>query len=113
MSTARRTLFLHSATALTAVAASLCCILPVTVALLGVGSAAFGAWFEPWRPVFVAVTVVLLGIAFYQGYRPVNCGPDEACAVRTSRRRQRVFLWIVTGVSTLLMAFPYYVEWLF
>ena len=113
MSTARRSVFLNSATVLSAVAASFCCILPVAVALLGVGSAAFASWFEPWRPAFLAVTVVLLSIAFYQVYRPMNCEPDEACAVGASRRRQRIFLWIVTGISMVLMTFPYYVGWLF
>ena len=112
MSTVPRAALLNSATVLSAVAASLCCILPVAVALLGVGSAAIGAWFGPWRPVFLVVTVAFLGVAFYQVYRPVDCGPDDACAVRASRRKQRVFLWIVTGFSALLMALPYYVEWL-
>ena len=113
MSTTRQTAYLSSATVLSAAVASLCCILPVAVAVLGVGSAAFGAWFEPWRPLFVIITVALLAVAFYQVYRPVPCGPDEACAVRVSRRRQRIFLWAVAGISILLMAFPYYVEWLF
>ena len=112
MSATRGAAFLSSATILSAVAASLCCILPVAVALLGVGSAAFGAWLQPWRPLFLGITVVFLGIAFYQVYRPVECAPDEACAVSTSRRWQRIFLWIVAGISMLLMAFPYYLEWL-
>ena len=112
MSTTRGAAFLSSATLLSAAAASLCCILPLAVALLGVGSAAFGAWLQPWRPLFLGVAVVFLGIAFYQVYRPVECGPDEACAVGTSRRRQRIFLWIVAGLAMLLMAVPYYLEWL-
>lgn len=43
-------LWLNIGTIAAAFGASLCCILPVTVALLGVGSAALGAKLEPLRP---------------------------------------------------------------
>ncbi len=93
--------------------ASLCCILPVAVAVLGVGSAALGAKLEPLRPWFAGLTLVLLGFAFHQAYRPVDCAPGEACAVPASRKRLRRWLWIVTIVALALMAFPYYASWLF
>lgn len=98
---------------LAALGASLCCSLPLAVALLGVGSAALGARLEPFRPYFAAATAVLLGVAFYRAYRPVDCTPDEACAVAPRRRRARIFLWIVAFVAMVLLAFPYYAAWLF
>jgi mercuric ion transport protein len=112
MEEVRKSLFVAAGAVLAAFGASLCCILPVAVAVLGVGSAALGAKLEPLRPWLAGLTVLLLGFAFYRAYRPVECAPDEACAVPASRRRTRLVLWLVTAVALALMAFPYYVSWL-
>ncbi len=101
------------ATILSAVAASLCCILPLAAVFLGVGSAAMGAWIEPARPYLLGVTVICLGLGFYQAYRPLECGPEDGCAAPVSRRAQRLLLWIMAPVALGLLALPYYVEWLF
>jgi len=103
---------LSTGAVLAAVGASLCCILPVAVAVLGVGSAALGAKLEPFRPYFAGATTLLLGFAFYRAYRPVECAPGEACAVPANRRRTRIMLWAVTIVALLFLAFPYYAGWL-
>ena len=113
MEEARKNVFLGTGVVLAALGASLCCILPVAVAVLGVGSAALGARFEPLRPWLAGVTVLLLGFAFYQAYRPVDCAPGTACAIPASRRRGRIILWIVAVLAIALMAFPYYASWLF
>jgi mercuric ion transport protein len=113
MEEVRKSLFVAAGAMLAAFGASLCCILPVAVALLGVGSAALGAKLEPLRPWLAGLTVLLLGFAFYRAYRPViECAPDVACAVPASRRRTRLVLWLVTVAALALMAFPYYVSWL-
>jgi mercuric ion transport protein len=98
---------------LAAVGASLCCIQPVAVALLGVGSAALGAKLEFLRPWLAGLTVLILGFAHYRAYKPVECGPEDACAVPANRSRHRLLLWLVTVVAIALMAFPYYSTWLF
>ena len=113
MEDAKKKLFLGAGAVLAAFVASLCCILPVAVAVLGVGSAALGAKLEPFRPWLAGLTVIFLGFAFYQAYKPVECEPGEACAVPASRRRHRIALWIVAVVAVALMAFPYYSSWLF
>ena len=99
---------------LAAVGASLCCVLPVVVAFAGVGSAAFGAMFEPYRPYMIGATLLLLGFAFHRAYRPqaTECAPGESCAVPENRRRQRLLLWIVAVVAMLLLTFPYYIGWI-
>lgn len=107
------TKWLGAGAVVTAIGASLCCILPVAVALLGVGSAALAAKLEPLRPWMTGATVLILGFAFYRAYRPERCAPGETCAVPASRRRQRIALWLVTGVAMALLTFPYYVSWLF
>lgn len=112
METARKDILLNAAVVLSAVGASLCCILPVAVAILGAGSAALGARLEPFRPFFIVLTVALLGFAFYQAYKPRKCGPGDVCAVPANRRRYRIFLWMVAGAATLVIAFPHYAGWL-
>jgi mercuric ion transport protein len=98
-------------TVLAAIGASLCCVLPVVVVFAGVGSAAAGAMFEPYRPFFIILTVGLLGFGFYRAYRPqtAECAPGESCAIPENRRRQRVMLWVVAVLALLLLTFPYYI----
>ncbi len=111
METTSRKTWLNVGTVLAAFGASLCCILPVAVAFLGVGSAALGAQLEPYRPYFLGLTVVFLGFAFFQAYKPVksDCAPGEVCAVPASRRRQRLLLWSIAIAALALMTFPYYI----
>lgn len=90
---------------LAAGAASVCCIAPVAGVMLGAGAmTAVAMRFEPYRPVLLGATVVLLGIAFVAVYRP-HC--DAVCSPRTRR-----FVWLVAAVAILLVAFPYYIGWL-
>jgi mercuric ion transport protein len=113
MEDTRKNAVLGTGAVLAALGASLCCILPVAVAVIGVGSAALAAKLEPFRPWLAGFTVLLLGFAFYQAYKPVDCEPGQTCAVSPSRRRNRIVLWIVAIVAIALMAFPYYASWLF
>ena len=91
--------------------ASACCIGPVAFVLLGVG--AFGASLsalEPYRPVLLGLTGVLLGGAFYAAYRPTSNG--DACSP-APRTRTRIAVWIAAALAVVLVTFPYYVEYLF
>jgi mercuric ion transport protein len=100
-------------TVVAALGASMCCILPVAVALLGVGSAAVGAKLEPARPYFTIATVLLLGFALYKTYQPVEtCAPGERCEA-PNQYRQRLFIWIAAVVALALLLFPYYAGLLF
>jgi mercuric ion transport protein len=95
------------------IGASLCCTLPLLAVGLGVGSAGLAATFAPFAPFFTALTVILLGIAFYLVYRrrpEVECAPGEACAEPANQERQRRILWVVAVVALALATFPYYVE---
>lgn len=99
-----------------AIAASVCCIGPLVLALLGLGGGALLLKFEPLRPYFLAVTGLLLGGAFYVTYRrppAEHCEPGTACARPASRAGQKIALWIVTAVVLLLATFPYYGSYLF
>ena len=99
-----------------AVGASACCVLPLLLVSLGIS----GAWMasltalEPWRPWFMGGVVLALGMASWRLYGPAeDCAVDRVCADPRIRRRQRVALWIVVAIVLPLLAFPYFVQYLF
>lgn len=97
------------ASIIAAIAASLCCLGPVAAALLGLGSFGAAAAFEKWRPILLAITVVLLAAAFYFTYRRREAaGADCSCATKGASRWNKIALWIATIVIVSFAAFPYY-----
>lgn len=94
-----------------ALVASLCCILPLVAAGLGVAGFAAASWFAPWRPYLMVLTFALLGVGFYFAYRPrreETCEPGSACETTPVGRWNRAALWIATVFVVALAAFPYY-----
>ena len=96
---------------LAAIGASLCCVAPVVLLLLGIG----GSWIstltamEPYRPIFVVATVVVMGIAFRRLYLvPASCDEGQVCANPTVQRNQRILFWGVSALLLVLLMFPYY-----
>lgn len=99
------------ASALAGIGASLCCVAPLVLVTLGIG----GAWIasltslEPARPVFVVITLGLLGMAAEKLYfQPTSCAPGKACADPAVLRRQRIVFWVSAVPLLLLLAFPWY-----
>jgi mercuric ion transport protein len=99
------------ASALAAVVGSLCCVAPLVLLTLGIS----GAWIsrltalEPYRPTFIGVMMVFMGLAFRQLYIvPARCAPGEACANPGLQRRQRQIFWVVVAGLAALIAFPWY-----
>ncbi|HXH07997.1 MAG TPA: mercuric transporter MerT family protein [Vicinamibacterales bacterium] len=93
-----------------AVGASICCIGPVVLSALGAGTlSAAAARFGVYRPILLALTAGLLGVAFYATYRGAGCGPDGSCPPG-SRRARTIALWIATILVLLLVGFPYYAD---
>lgn len=92
-----------------AVAASLCCIAPVLAILGGIGGiASTFSWLEPLRPYLIGLSVIALGAAFYQAYKPkkkVECNCEEE---KPKFINSKKFLWIILVVSGVLFSFPYY-----
>jgi len=89
--------------------ASICCIGPLVLGVLGLGSFGLAAAVAPLRPWLLGLTGLFLAVAFYFAYRPLpaaECGPDGACLPPISRRGQRISLWVVTVLSLLMATFP-------
>ena len=106
---------------LAAFLASICCIGPVVFAALGVGVGATGflagtAGFLkallPYRPLFIGLTTVFLGVSFYVAYRRPMVG-DASCQASVSTsgfRPNRWLLWIIAGLAIALVLAPYWLE---
>lgn len=99
------------ASVLAAGIASACCIGPVAFVLLGAG--AFGASLaalEPYRPMLLGLTAILLGGSFYIAYRPMS--DCDTCSP-ASRTRTRIAIWCAAALAIALVTFPYYIAYLF
>ncbi len=99
----------------TAFAASLCCVTPLLALISGAsGIASVFSWMEPFRPYLIAVTLAVLGFAWYQKLKPVaaskiDCACDEnGVFTRKSKfLKSRRFLAVITAFAVLTLAFPY------
>lgn len=94
-----------------AVAASVCCILPVVLGAGAAGTLGVSAALTPYRPYFIGLTLLLLGAAFYFTYRPSKtpCDVDGQCATEKTTRVKRfskAVLWGVTALTVGAMLFP-------
>jgi mercuric ion transport protein len=95
---------------LSAVGASICCVGPLVLLALGVSGAWIGSLtaLEPYRAIFIGLTLLFLGFAFYRLYlvRP-TCSPESACANPRTLKHQRLGFWIVTVLVLGLIAVPW------
>ncbi len=95
---------------LAGIGASACCIGPLLLLSLGIG----GAWIghltalEPYRPVFIVLTVLFLGLAFRKLYFvPQNCDSEDNCVADRTRNVQRILFWILVPATFGLVASPW------
>lgn len=97
---------------MTAIVASLCCITPVLAMIAGTGGiAASFSWLEPSRIYITGITVIILGFAWYLKLRPripeeIQCTCEEDA--KSSFWQSKMFLGMVTVLTAILLAFPYY-----
>lgn len=96
--------------ALASIGASACCVGPLLLLSLGIG----GAWIgnltalEPYRPLFILLVLVFLGLAFRRLYlvRP-GCDSEANCVADRTRNVQRIIFWIATPLLLALVAAPW------
>ena len=93
-----------------ALAASSCCLLPLALFSIGIG----GAWIgnltalAPYQPIFVAITLGLVGYGFWLAYRQrPACADGEVCARPLPNRVVKTMLWAATALVAAALAFPY------
>jgi mercuric ion transport protein len=95
---------------LAAIGASVCCVGPLVLLMLGIG----GAWIsgltalEPLRPWFIGATVLFLGLAYRRLYmRSQVCEPGAVCAEPIVLQRQRLIFWTVVLALLALLSVPW------
>ncbi len=91
-----------------ALAASLCCVGPIAIALLGIGSAGLFVTLGEYRPYIMGLTLVFLSLAFFFTYRKreVVC-EDGTCKVQRPSRWNKIVVWFSAAVVTFLLLLPY------
>jgi mercuric ion transport protein len=95
---------------ITAITASLCCILPIVGIILGTsGLASTFSWVEPFRPYLIGLTILVLGLAWTQKLKPqkeIDC--ECTTAEKPKFRESKKFLGIVSTFAIMMLALPYY-----
>ena len=104
-----KTTFSSTGGVIAAVIASVCCIGPVVLALIGISSIGLFSMLEAYRSYLIGLTVVLLGFAFYFTYRKreVKC-EDGSCKVQSSSLWNKIGVWCATLIAVGALAFPYF-----
>lgn len=100
--------------AVTGIAASLCCILPVLAAFGVIGSAALAGAFQRYRPWLIGLTAVLLGWGYYRAFlrsKPVECA-DGVCRLPAPVGLQRWLLVVATVVAVAAISLPWWVGYI-
>jgi mercuric ion transport protein len=95
---------------LAGIGASACCVGPLLLLSLGIG----GAWIgnltalEPYRPIFIALVLLFLGLAFRTLYLvPQSCDLEGNCLKDRTKNAQRIMFWITTPLLLGLVAMPW------
>ena len=93
-----------------AVLASTCCLGPLLLVGIGVS----GAWIgnltvlEPYRPIFIAVALLALFLAYRKIFRPAtSCNPGDVCALPQVKTAYKMIFWVVTALVLIAVTFPY------
>jgi len=81
--------------------ASACCIGPLIVVLLGLGSASAFIALEPYRPLFSAITLALLVWSAWKHWQG-----KQQCAANGCQPEKPVTLFALGGLSVLLLVSP-------
>jgi copper chaperone CopZ len=83
---------------------------------IGLSAAGVATFFDRFRPLFLILASVLLGLGFYLNYfRKERCAPGDACETPNPRLRKmnRGMLWVSTALVVAFAFFPSYVGHLF
>lgn len=89
----------------TVLSASACCVLPLSVALLGLGTGAFMAYTMPFQPVLYPLGLLGLGAAYWMYFRRRRQCDATACRMAGGRLNL-----VLIAAATVLMAVITYVD---
>lgn len=84
-----------------------CCALPLL--LLGLtGTVGFASVLVPYQKYFMALTLILLGTAFYlvYGRKQAVCEDAKLCSP-ASQKGTKILLWISTALAAIILIGPH------
>jgi len=81
--------------------ASACCIGPLIIVFLGLGSASAFIAMEPYRPIFAVITLSLIAWAGWQHWQG-----RKVCIANGCPPKKPILLWGLGGFSILLLVSP-------
>jgi len=81
--------------------ASACCVGPLIVVFLGLGSASLFVKMAPYRPIFAVITILLLGWAGWKRWQG-----KKQCIASGCAPKRPVLLWMLGGFAVLLLILP-------
>lgn len=94
-----------------ALAASSCCILPMTLFSLGIGGAWIGNFtsLAPYQPYFIAATIACLAYGYWLSYRrsKLACAEGTACARLLPNRLVKAALIVATVLVIAALNFDF------
>ncbi|MDX8378337.1 MAG: mercuric transporter MerT family protein [Mariprofundales bacterium] len=81
--------------------ASACCLGPLLVMILGMGSASFFTALIPYRPIFAMLTIALIAWAVWQQKQQ-----KKHCTAKNCRPQHPAWLWLFGSIALLLLVSP-------
>lgn len=92
-----------------ALLASVCCVAPLALVLVGVSGAWIGqlSAFEPYQPFFAAAAGVALLVAGLRIWRQPACDDGRPCAAPSAKRAQKTVFIAVASFLALVVGFPF------
>lgn len=104
----RATIVALAAAGAAALLASMCCVVPLALVLLGVSGVWIGqlAGFQPYQPLFLAAAAAALLYAGRKIWRAPECIDGRPCAVPATTCVQKALFVAVAGLIVLVLGFP-------
>ena len=101
--------YLTSGSIIAAILASVCCIGPLILVGLGIGSLTFFSQFNELRPFLIIISLLLIIPAFYFAYRKreVKC-EDGSCKIESAGKWNKISVWLAAIFVAGFIAFPYF-----
>lgn len=94
--------------------ASVCCVGPLILTILGISGAAVLAKFEAFRLPMILLVLILFGIAGFALYRKRDsCEPGSLCANPKRFKKMVAFYWAGLVVALFGITSPWWVAALF
>ncbi|MFQ6042409.1 MAG: mercuric transporter MerT family protein [Candidatus Poribacteria bacterium] len=96
----------------TAILASICCLGPLILVGLGIGSVGFAMRLAKYRTVFIIITLGLLALAFYFTYRKKGgeSAPNPDCPAPKRSFINKLILWVCAAIAIFLILLQYIIS---